>query len=176
KPTEDQQQVQKQKPIEDQEQIQKQKPTEDQQQVQKQKPTQEQELTRSVFIKPAEGRYTSGFGKRGGQMHYGQDIVASGSVPIVAAADGEVTRSYYSDSYGNAVFISHNINGKKYTTVYAHLSSRAVSVGQKVKQGQKIGVMGNTGQSEGQHLHFEIHTGEWNGQKSNAVDPKPYIS
>ncbi|EOP91554.1 hypothetical protein IGM_01968, partial [Bacillus cereus HuB4-4] len=182
--TEDQQQVQKQKPIEDQEQIQKQKPTQDQEQVPKQKPTQkptqeptqEQELTRSGFIKPAEGRYTSGFGKRGGQMHYGQDIVASGSVPIVAAADGEVIRSYYSESYGNAIFISHNINGKNYTTVYAHLSSRAVSAGQKVKQGQKIGIMGNTGQSEGQHLHFEIHIGEWNGQKSNAVDPKPYIS
>ncbi|PFA86228.1 SH3 domain-containing protein [Bacillus cereus] len=174
KPTQSQDQVPKQKPTQDQEEVPKQKPTQDQEQKPKQKPT--QELTQSGFIKPAEGRYTSGFGKRGGQMHYGQDIVASGNVPIIAAADGEVIRSYYSESYGNAVFISHNINGKNYTTVYAHLSSRAVSGGQKVKQGQKIGIMGNTGQSEGQHLHFEIHTGEWNGQKSNAVDPKPYIS
>ncbi|MRB78846.1 peptidoglycan DD-metalloendopeptidase family protein, partial [Bacillus thuringiensis] len=100
---------------------------------------------------------SSGFGKRDGQMHYGLDIAASGNVPVVAAADGIATRSYYSASYGNVVFISHNINGQTYTTVYAHLNSRSVSVGQSVKQGQQIGIMGNTGQSEGQHLHFEIH-------------------
>ncbi|MGN7896292.1 SH3 domain-containing protein [Bacillus sp. 22475] len=129
----------------------------------------------SGFIKPAAGSYSSGFGKRDGHMHYGLDIAASGNVPVVAAADGIATRSYYSASYGNVVFISHNINGQTYTTVYAHLNSRSVSVGQSVKQGQQIGIMGNTGQSEGQHLHFEIHKGEWNDQKSNAVDPKLYI-
>ncbi|NIL29335.1 SH3 domain-containing protein [Bacillus thuringiensis] len=129
----------------------------------------------SGFIKPAAGSYSSGFGKRDGHMHYGLDIAASGNVPVVAAADGIATRSYYSASYGNVVFISHNINGQTYTTVYAHLNSRSVSVGQSVKQGQQIGIMGNTGQSEGQHLHFEIHKGDWNDQKSNAVDPKPYI-
>lgn len=133
------------------------------------------ENTAIGFIKPAAGSYTSGFGKRGGQMHYGLDIAASGTVSVSAAADGVVTRSYYSESYGNVVFISHNMNGKTYTTVYAHLNSRSVSAGQNVKQGQQIGFMGNTGQSEGQHLHFEVHKGEWNAQKSNAVDPKLYI-
>ncbi|WP_242267484.1 SH3 domain-containing protein [Bacillus cereus group sp. BfR-BA-01352] len=127
------------------------------------------------FIQPAVGRYTSRFEKRGGQMHHGLDIAASGIVPVVAAAEGVVTRSYYSTSYGNVVFISHNINGQTYTTVYAHLKSRSVTAGQKVKQGQQLGIMGNTGQSEGQHLHFEIHKGEWNAQKSNAIDPKIYI-
>ncbi|MBE7103409.1 SH3 domain-containing protein [Bacillus cereus] len=129
----------------------------------------------SGFIQPAVGRYTSGFGKRGGQMHHGLDIAASGTVPVVVAAEGVVTRSYYSTSYGNVVFISHNINGQTFTTVYAHLNSRSVSAGQKVKQGQQLGIMGSTGQSEGQHLHFEIHKGEWNAQKSNAMDPKTYI-
>lgn len=127
------------------------------------------------FIQPAVGRYTSRFEKRGGQMHHGLDIAASGIVPVVAAAEGVVTRSYYSTSYGNVVFISHNINGQTYTTVYAHLKSRSVTAGQKVKQGQQLGIMGNTGQSEGQHLHFEIHKGEWNAQKRNAMDPKIYI-
>ncbi|AJH60177.1 Peptidase, M23/M37 [Bacillus cereus 95/8201] len=129
----------------------------------------------SGFIKPSAGSYTSGFEKRGGQMHYGLDIAASGTVSVSAAADGVVTRSYYSESYGNVVFISHNMNGQTYTTVYAHLNSRSVSAGQSVKQGQQIGFMGNTGQSEGQHLHFEVHKGEWNAQKSNAVNPKLYI-
>lgn len=138
---------------------------------------QSQEInTTNDFIQPAVGRYTSGFEKRGGQMHHGLDIAASGIVPVVAAAEGVVTRSYYSTSYGNVVFISHNINGQTYTTVYAHLKSRSVSAGQKVKRGQQLGIMGNTGQSEGQHLHFEIHKGEWNAQKSNAMDPKTYIS
>ncbi|EEL31402.1 SH3 domain-containing protein [Bacillus toyonensis] len=137
---------------------------------------QSQEInTTNEFIQPAVGRYTSGFEKRGGQMHHGLDIAASGIVPIVAAAEGVVTRSYYSTSYGNVVFISHNINGQTYTTVYAHLKSSSVSAGQKVKRGQQLGIMGNTGQSEGQHLHFEIHKGEWNAQKSNAMDPKTYI-
>ncbi|PFZ66660.1 SH3 domain-containing protein [Bacillus wiedmannii] len=133
------------------------------------------EIKTNDFIQPAAGRYTSGFEKRGGQMHHGLDIAASGTVPVVAAAEGVITRSYYSTSYGNVVFISHNINRQTYTTVYAHLKSRSVSAGQKVKQGQQLGIMGNTGQSEGQHLHFEIHKGEWNAQKSNAMDPKIYI-
>ncbi|MGR6008675.1 M23 family metallopeptidase [Bacillus cereus] len=64
---------------------------------------------------------------------------------------------------------------KTYTTVYAHMSSRSVSNGQTVKQGTQLGFMGNTGQSYGQHLHFELHLGEWNVGKTNAVDPSPYI-
>ncbi|MGX5376471.1 hypothetical protein ACWKT1_28960 [Bacillus cereus] len=69
-------------------------------------------MTRTGFIKSAEGRYTSGFGKSGGQMHYGQDIVLSESVSIVVAVDGEVGYSYYSEIYGNAVFVFRNINGE----------------------------------------------------------------
>ncbi|PGM65742.1 peptidase M24 [Bacillus cereus] len=127
------------------------------------------------FIKPAAGSKTSGFGARSLDNHKGIDIAASGTVPIIAAADGVVIRSELSSSYGNVVYLSHRINGKTYTTVYAHMSSRSVSNGQTVKQGDQLGFMGNTGQSYGQHLHFELHLGEWNVGKTNAVDPSPYI-
>lgn len=130
-----------------------------------------------LFQRPANGPVTSEFAARWGSFHYGIDIGKRGSsVPIVAAADGRVISSYYSSSYGNVVFISHNLNGKTYTTVYAHMESRGVSAGQSVSRGQFIGYMGNTGQSFGAHLHFEIHEGAWNGSKSNAVNPRKYIS
>lgn len=128
-----------------------------------------------MFIKPAAGVYSSGFGMRGSENHKGLDIASGGTVPIVAAASGTVIRSEYSSSYGNVVYISHNINGKTYTTLYAHMRSRAVQQGQVVQQGQQIGIMGNTGISFGQHLHFEIHAGSWNAAKSNAVDPALYL-
>ncbi|WP_368197149.1 murein hydrolase activator EnvC [Bacillus pumilus] len=129
----------------------------------------------SGFIKPAAGRFSSGFGGRSGGNHFGLDIAAKGTVSVVAAASGTVTNSSYSSSYGNVIFITHNINGQTFQTVYAHLSTRSVSTGQRVEQGQFLGYMGNTGQSDGQHLHFEIHKGLWNGAKSNAVNPAQYI-
>lgn len=127
------------------------------------------------FTWPASGVVSSGF--RGSRSnHHGVDIAKRGpNVPIVAAADGVVIRSYYSSSYGNAIFVSHSINGQVYTTVYAHMSNRSVGSGAVVKKGQRIGTMGNTGQSFGQHLHFELHKGEWNGSKSNAVNPLSYL-
>jgi peptidoglycan hydrolase CwlO-like protein len=128
------------------------------------------------FTKPAQGTFTSGFGYRWGRGHYGIDIANRSDVPIIAAANGVVIKSYYSDSYGNVIFIAHSINGQIYTTVYAHMSSRHVGEGASVSKGQQIGVMGNTGDSQGQHLHFEIHRGPWNDAKSNAVNPLNYIS
>ncbi|RST77749.1 peptidase M23 [Siminovitchia acidinfaciens] len=133
-------------------------------------------VSSGMFTRPAAGYFSSGFGGRSGGYHYGLDIAAGGKVPIVAAADGVVNQSYFSSSYGNVIFIVHSINGKTYETVYAHLSSRSVSAGTRVSKGQFIGYMGNTGQSYGQHLHFEIHEGRWNGSKSNAVDPRRYIN
>ncbi len=129
-------------------------------------------ISSGSFTRPAEGVLSSNFGARWGTRHMGVDIANPGSnVPIVASADGVVIRSYLSSSYGNAVFISHSINGQKYTTVYAHMKSRKVSSGQTVKKGQQIGVMGSTGESTGQHLHFELHKGEWNAAKTNAINP-----
>lgn len=123
------------------------------------------------FTRPTSGILTSGFGGRSGGTHYGVDIAKKGTVPIVSVADGVVIRSYYSSSYGNVVFISHSIDGQIYTTVYAHMSSRNVSAGEVVSKGQQIGYQGNTGQSFGQHLHFELHKGPWNTGKTNAINP-----
>ncbi|KAB7666056.1 murein hydrolase activator EnvC family protein [Bacillus sp. B1-b2] len=126
------------------------------------------------FTKPAAAGYvSSGLGQRWGTFHAGVDIAASGTVPIYAAADGVVIRSYTSSSYGEAVFVSHYINGQTYTTVYAHMrsGSRSVQSGEVVRKGQQIGLMGNTGDSQGQHLHFELHKGAWNQAKSNAINP-----
>lgn len=131
------------------------------------------------FTRPAAGYISSGFGNRsfdGGGFHDGVDIAGSGTVPVAAAGDGVVIRAYVSDSYGNCVFITHNFGGQVWTTVYAHLDSFNVSAGQTISKGTKIGYMGNTGHSFGQHLHFELHKGEWNASKSNAVDPQKYIN
>jgi murein DD-endopeptidase MepM/ murein hydrolase activator NlpD len=127
------------------------------------------------FTKPAQGTFTSGFGHRWGRFHYGIDIANRSDVPIVAAANGVVIQSYYSNSYGNVIFIAHSINGQIFTSVYAHMSSRHVGEGAVVSKGQQIGIMGNTGDSQGQHLHFELHRGPWNDAKSNAVNPVNYV-
>lgn len=129
-------------------------------------------VTSGAFTLPANGTFTSGFGGRWGSMHYGIDIAnRAAGVPIWAAADGVVIQSYYSSSYGNVVFIAHSVNGQTYTTVSAHMETRFVSSGAVVKKGQQIGIMGNTGDSTGKHLHFELHRGEWNNSKSNAINP-----
>ncbi|MDR7073112.1 murein hydrolase activator EnvC family protein [Fictibacillus barbaricus] len=127
-----------------------------------------------MIMKPAAGMITSPFGQRPGEFHEGIDIAQAGTVPVHAAADGTVIRSYYSSSYGNCVFISHSINGQQWTTVYAHMTGRNVSNGQSVSRGTVLGNMGSTGRSTGQHLHFELHKGPWNQAKSNAVNPAAY--
>ena len=105
------------------------------------------------FIKPSLGSYSQNFRAK---KHFGVDIALPGNVSIKAAADGVVSRSYYSTSYGEVIFIVHNINGQTFETVYAHMrsGSRKYREGAKVKQGDVIGYMGSTGDSTGQHLHF----------------------
>jgi peptidoglycan hydrolase CwlO-like protein len=129
-------------------------------------------VSSGAFTMPANGTFTSGFAPRWGSFHYGVDIAnRAANVPIWAAADGVVIQSYYSSSYGNVVFIAHSVNGQTYTTVSAHMETRFVSSGTVVKKGQQIGIMGNTGDSQGKHLHFELHRGGWNNSKSNAINP-----
>ncbi|MGE7763771.1 murein hydrolase activator EnvC family protein [Peribacillus sp. NPDC096540] len=132
-------------------------------------------VSSGTFTRPSAGYVSSTMGERWNKQHAGIDIAASGTVPVVAAADGVVSRSYFSSTYGNVIFVTHSIGGQQWTTVYAHLSSRQASTGSVVAKGQQIGIMGNTGHSFGQHLHFELHKGAWNYSKSNAVNPLNYI-
>ena len=132
--------------------------------------------TEEVFIIPAKGELTSGYGPRWGRIHAGIDIAdESAETDVIAAAAGTVIRSYYSATYGNCVLITHRIGDRTFTTLYAHLEKSTVTTGQSVKKGELLGYMGNTGDSRGKHLHFEIHEGQWNYEKSNSVDPLLYV-
>ncbi|WP_102272683.1 murein hydrolase activator EnvC family protein [Cytobacillus massiliigabonensis] len=136
-------------------------------------------ITNGAFMNPATGRLTSHYGQRWGRLHSGIDIGKGGrteAVPIVASAAGTVIKANYDNSYGNVVMITHVINGQVMTTVYGHMESLSVSNGQSVEKGQLLGYMGNTGNSTGPHLHFEIHHGPWNGSRSNSVNPLRYVN
>ena len=100
-------------------------------------------------------------------QHWGIDITADYGATIIAADSGTVIISEYSSSYGNYIVIDHGSNDM--TTLYAHMSSRAVGAGEYVGKGQIIGYVGTTGVSTGPHLHFEVSV---NGQK---VDPEGYL-
>ncbi len=100
------------------------------------------------------------------KLHTGFDIGAGYGAKIVASASGEVITATYNSAYGNYVVIDH---GGGVCTLYAHQSSMAVSVGQKVTAGQTIGYVGSTGYSTGPHLHFEVIV---NGV---VQDPRNYL-
>ncbi|MET3504503.1 peptidoglycan DD-metalloendopeptidase family protein [Halalkalibacter oceani] len=124
------------------------------------------------LIWPTVGEVTDSFGTREGK-HYGIDIAAPEGTPVVSVASGTVSRSYVSHTYGQVVFIEHD-NGLE--TVYAHLHERIVDEGEQVEEGEKIGSVGNTGRSSGNHLHFEVHHGSWNPEKSDSIDPLHVLS
>lgn len=126
-----------------------------------------------TYIRPISGgRQTSGFGKRkaptkgASTYHKGVDWATPTGTTVVASCGGTVTKAGWGKGTGYTVFIDHEGG---YQTRYAHLSKIYVSVGQKVSQGQKIALSGNTGVSTGPHLHFEIRI---NG---NPVNPLKYL-
>ncbi len=127
----------------------------------------------SQFLWPTPGYYyiTSGYGYRWGRLHKGVDIAGSNiyGKPILAAADGVVSLVDYNDGgYGYYVMINHgNSGGNNYVTLYAHMSSQAAYVGQRVSKGDVIGYVGSTGRSTGPHLHFEIRV---NGTAQNPMN------
>lgn len=98
--------------------------------------------------------------------HQGVDLSAPQGTPIMATASGRVTRASYSSDYGNCVIIEHN-NG--ISTLYAHASMLCVNVGDYVSAGEVIALVGSTGYSTGNHLHFEIRVG------NKRINPQPYI-
>lgn len=102
---------------------------------------------------PVQGRVTSHFGPRWGRMHNGMDIAAPTGTPFFAAAAGTVTYSGWAGTYGQLVIIDH---GNGLETRYAHASRLYVRVGDQVQRGQRIGLVGSTGESTGPHLHFEV--------------------
>src|SRR5690606_38213753 len=107
------------------------------------------------FIWPTYGGYISSYqGMRWGQFHKGIDIARPYNRTIKAADNGVVVFAGWDGGYGKKISIDHR-NG--FRTVYAHLATISVRVGQTVQKGQKIGVMGSTGNSTGVHLHFEIY-------------------
>lgn len=122
---------------------------------------------------PSSTYITSSFGSRlhpiyrTWRMHTGTDIGASYGANIVAAASGKVIMSSWYGGYGNCVMIDH---GSGIVTLYGHCSSRLVSAGQEVSRGQVIARVGSTGNSTGNHCHFEVRI---NGQ---YVNPMGYFS
>lgn len=119
------------------------------------------------LINPLSGVISSEFGGRWGTIHKGLDIAAPAGTKIKAAAAGTVKFSgWNSGGYGNLVIISH---GNGVETYYAHCSAVDVKAGQKVSQGQVVSRVGNTGDSYGNHCHFEVRV---NGVAQN---PRNYV-
>ena len=123
---------------------------------------------KGFFIWPTKGTLTSRFGMRNGRKHEGIDIAAPKGTPVHSAADGKVVFSGWGPTgYGKMVIIKHKHH---LTTLYAHNSKLLVKKGSRVKQGQKISLMGNTGRSTGPHLHFEVRN------DTHPKDPIKYLS
>lgn len=117
-------------------------------------------------------RITSEFGLRSDPFtrrlaqHSGIDLGGNSGDPVYAAGGGTVIESAYNRSRGHYIIIEHDSG---YKSVYMHLRKRLAAVGQKVEQGEQIGLLGTSGRSTGPHLHFEI----W--KDGQAVDPLPYL-
>ena len=123
-----------------------------------------------TYIRPVSGgRTSSSFGRRSAPTkgastnHHGWDIAVPVGTAVMASSGGTVTRAGWGSGYGYVVYIQH-ADGRE--TRYGHLSKVLVSVGQRVDQGQKIALSGNTGRSTGPHLHFEMRI---NGVPVNPV-------
>ena len=117
-----------------------------------------------IFMRPVSGaRITTRFGQGG---HRGLDMAIGYGTPIYAADGGTVVVAGWHSSYGNYVKINH---GNGYETLYAHCSSLLVKAGDKVYKGEEIAKVGSTGNSTGNHLHFEVF------KNGALVNPESYI-
>ncbi|GAA4934869.1 M23 family metallopeptidase [Actinomycetospora succinea] len=126
------------------------------------------EAARPDFVKPADGRFTSGFGARWGSSHRGIDIAGPIGTPIVSVGDGTVIESGPASGFGQWVRVELE-DGT--VNVYGHVNRSYVREGQRVRAGEEIAEIGNRGQSTGPHLHFEV----WkNG--SQKINPLPWLA
>jgi murein DD-endopeptidase MepM/ murein hydrolase activator NlpD len=140
--------------------------------VEKRLQSRNQLISSTPAITPVKGIFTSGYGLRRDPIsgsrafHQGLDIAAGPGQPVKASADGIVTRAGNAGGLGNAVFLAH---GYGLVSRYGHLSKVAVEPGTKIRRGEIIGYVGNSGRSTGYHLHYEVH------RDGEPVDPLAYI-
>lgn len=123
-------------------------------------------LVASAILPPGVGVITSHFGPRWGRFHYGIDVSSPLGTPVHAYREGTVAFTGYNSILGNMVTISH---GNGLVTRYGHMTSFLVTTGQKVEEGEAIGLSGNSGYSTGPHVHFEVR------EKGIAMDPLQYL-
>ena len=128
------------------------------------KPIAEEDIT---SVSSAFGGRQDPFKKRRRAFHEGIDFRAKRGVKVRATAQGKVVNSGYSPSYGENIILSH---GQGYETMFAHLSKRLVKVGDEVRPGQLIGLVGSTGRSTGAHLHYEVR------YEGAPIDPTDYAA
>ena len=120
----------------------------------------------------AKWRLSSAYGNRADpftgvkKFHTGMDMAAPTGTPVKATLDGKVVAVSFNQVYGNYVIVSH-ING--YQSLYAHLHAATVKVGQRINQGEKLGLVGSTGYSTGPHLHFTVY------KNGKLVNPQELI-
>ena len=133
---------------------------------------QQARLAATPSVTPTRGWVTSSFGYRSSpftghrEIHRGIDIAGRMGTPVIAPADGVVRYARDRRALGNAISVSH---GYGIETIYGHLSELRVKPGEKIRRGQVIATMGNTGRSTGPHLHYQV---EVNGK---PVNPQNYI-
>ncbi len=125
---------------------------------------------KSDFIWPLNqvDNISSTFGQRNGRFHTGTDMPATRGTPIIAVMDGRVLSVRYEGGFGKTICMEHRDN---FLTRYAHCSEMFVKTGDFIKKGQVIGLVGSTGTSTGNHLHFEIR---YNDIPLNPLDFLPY--
>jgi len=128
----------------------------------------EARLQQPLYVMPTKGIFTSNFGYRWGVLHAGIDLANSIGTPIFAVSDGVVTDAGPTSGYGMWVKIRH---ADSTVTLYGHVNTTLVSIGQRVMAGDQIATMGNRGNSTGPHLHFEVLQGG-----TQRIDPVPWLA
>ena len=124
------------------------------------------------LIWPVRGPVVSPYGMRWGAMHEGIDIGSAAGTPILAAQDGQVVLRQWFGGYGEFTCVRHAV---ELTTCYGHQSRPLVRIGERVRRGQRIGLVGCTGHCFGPHLHFEVHlAGTWSNHERD-VDPVTFL-